>query len=282
MHYRVLSLTCQKRVQLKETPQITAIAVHGCLQSSGMLSAFPFDRRDQISAQGSSCPLCTNTQEEFRMIQIASTKPQKRQSFSELAILKKNRFRDAYHLALDLADKTPDAQQIAARSIIEEYFRLEQISPDAVLDRSALYFAAKPIKVNGVYKFLVPGTVKRELINVPLFLLRTKAALVEPLVEEKAFERATTAVEAVRLTLTPERVNGIISFIADAKQFYANKDTAGAERALGTALDHFNRATSEGLRRIKADAEKGKRSNEVAGSRRTLADLRKKFSNRTY
>jgi Skp family chaperone for outer membrane proteins len=52
---------------------------------------------------------------------------------------------------------------------------------------------------------------------------------------------------------------------------------AGAEKAIGTALDHFNRAAIEGLRRIKSDAERGKRSNEVAGTRRKLSDLRKKL-----
>jgi hypothetical protein len=103
------------------------------------------------------------------MIQIALTDTKTSQPLPELAILKENRFRDAYHLALDLADKTPDAQQAAARTIIEQYSRLEKIAANALLDRTSLYFANKPIKVNGVYRFLIPGTVKKELINVPLF-----------------------------------------------------------------------------------------------------------------
>jgi hypothetical protein len=54
-------------------------------------------------------------------------------------------------------------------------------------------------------------------------------------------------------------------FIFDAKNFYASHDAAGA--ALGTALDHLNRADDDGLRRIKSDAERGKRANAVAGTR---------------
>jgi hypothetical protein len=75
----------------------------------------------------------------------------------------------------------------------------------------------------------------------------------------------------------PERVNGIISFISDAKQFYARDNVPGAERAIGTAVDHLNRAATEGLRRIKSDAERGKRSNEISGTRRTLSNLRTKL-----
>ena len=147
----------------------------------------------------------------------------------------------------------------------------------APLNSDSFYFADKPIKAADKYKFLVPGTIKRELIVGTLLLLTPKAASVERLVEAKEFDGAVSAVEAVRLTLVPERVNGIVSFISDAKKFYANHDTADAERALGTALDHLNRAAAEGLRRIKTDAEKGKRSNEVAGTRKTLADFRKKL-----
>src|SRR5689334_18653478 len=114
---------------------------------------------EQISLEGS------------RMIQIAKPDAENHACCPELAILSGNRFRDAYHVALDLADKNPAAQQTAARGIIEEYFRLESISSIAPLDRNSLYFAEKPIRVNGVYKFLVPGTVNKELIKVPLFLL---------------------------------------------------------------------------------------------------------------
>jgi hypothetical protein len=131
--------------------------------------------------------------------------------------------------------------------------------------------------VDGKYKFLLPGTIKKERIDGRLFLLRPKAGTLKRLVEAKEFDGAVSAVEAVRLTLMPERVNGIISFISDAKQFYGSRNMAGAEKAIGTALDHFKRAAIEGLRRIKSDAERGKRSNEVAGTRRTLADLRRKL-----
>ncbi len=204
------------------------------------------------------------------------TKPKPVPAVSMVSILKSNEFREAYHQALNLADKTPEAQQATARKIIEGYFRLEEIAPNTPLTSDSFYFTDKPIEVAGHYKFLVPGTIKRELIAGTLFLLIPKAASVERLVEAKEFDGAVSAVEAVRLTLVPERVNGIVSFISDAKKFYVNNDTAGAERALGTALDHLNRAAAEGLRSIKTDAEKGKRSNEVAGTRKTLADLRNK------
>jgi hypothetical protein len=84
-------------------------------------------------------------------------------------------------------------------------------------------------------------------------------------------------VEAVRLSLTPERVNGIISFISDAKKFYANHQTASAEKAIATSLDHLNRAASDGLGKLKTEAEKGKRANEVAVTRRIVTELRKKL-----
>src|SRR5262249_12966930 len=95
--------------------------------------------------------------------------------------------------------------------------------------------------------------------------------------EAKEFDGAVSAVEAVRLTLVPERVNGIVAFISDAKKFYASNDTAGAEKSIGTSLDHLNRAATEGLGRITPEAEKGKRSNEIAGTRRVLANLRRKL-----
>jgi hypothetical protein len=104
-----------------------------------------------------------------------------------------------------------------------------------------------------------------------------KRPVVPSLVDAKQFGAAIASVEAVRLTLIPERVNGIISFIADAQKFYANGDATGAERAIGTAIDHFNRAATDGLRRIQADAERGKRSNELAGPRRQLTELRMKL-----
>ena len=194
-----------------------------------------------------------------------------------ITILKSNEFRQAYHEALNLADKTPEAQQATARKIVEGYFRLEEIARNTRLNSDSFYFTEKPIKVAGNFKFLVPGTIKRELIAGTLFLLTPKAASAERLVEAKEFDGAVSAVEAVRLTLVPERVNGIVSFISDAKKFYASNDTAGAERAIGTAQDHLNRAAAEGLRSIKTEAEKGKRSNEVAGTRRALADLRRKL-----
>ena len=196
---------------------------------------------------------------------------------SVLTILKSNEFRQAYHQALNLADKTPEAQQEVARKVIEGYFRLEETAPSTPLNSGAFYFTEQPIEVEGHYKFLVPGTIKRELLAGTLFLLTPKVASAERLVEAKEFDGAISAVEAVRLTLIPERVNGIVSFIADARKFYANNDTAGAEKAIGTALDHLNRAAAEGLQRIKTDAEKGKRSNEIAGTRRALADLRRKL-----
>jgi hypothetical protein len=143
------------------------------------------------------------------------------------------------------------------------------------LSPGSYYFTEKPIEVAGKYKFLVPGSIKRELIAGPLFLLTTQAMSAEQLVEVKKFDATISAVEAVRLTLIPERVNGIVSFILDAKKFYARHDTNGAERAIGTALDHLNRAAADGLRRITSDAERGKRANEISGTRRALADLRK-------
>jgi len=107
------------------------------------------------------------------------------------------------------------------------------------------------------------------LIKVPLFLLKTKAAMVARL-ETKDFERAIASVEAVRLTLTPERVNGILSFILDSKQLYLKGDPAGAEKAVGTALSHLNRAAAEGLLRIKNGAEQGRKANEIVGTQRTM------------
>jgi hypothetical protein len=194
-----------------------------------------------------------------------------------LSILKSNEFREAYHQALKLADKTPEAQQATARKIIEGYFHLVEIAPNAPLNTDSFYFTDKPIEVAGKYKFLVPGTIQRELISGTLSLLAPKTPSIERLVDAKAFDGAVSAVEAVRLTLVPERVNGIVSFISDAKKLYANSDTAGAEKAIGTAIDHLNRAATEGLARVKTDAEKGKRSNEIAGTRRAIADLRRKL-----
>jgi hypothetical protein len=194
-----------------------------------------------------------------------------------LSILKSPEFRQAYHQALDRADKTPEAQRNAAQKVIECYFGLEEIAPYSPLNPGSIYFTERPIRADGTYKFLVPGTLKRESIAGRLFLLTSKAASVERLVEAKEFDGAISAVEAVRLTLIPERVNGIISFISDAKKFYSHHDTAGAERAIATSLDHLNRAAADGLRRIKTDAEKGKRANEVAGTRRKLMDLRLKL-----
>src|SRR5262245_19887450 len=173
------------------------------------------------------------------------TKPKTAPAVSVHSILKSDEFRQAYHQALNLADKTPEAQQAAAREIIEGYFCLEKITPKALLNSDSFYFAEAPIVVEGKYKFLVPGTIKRDLIAGTLFLLIPKAAVVVRLVEAKEFDSAISAVEAVRLTLIPERVNGIVSFISDAKKFYANNDVAGAERSIGTALDHLNRAADE-------------------------------------
>ena len=194
-----------------------------------------------------------------------------------LSVLKSHEFRQAYHQALDQADIAPAAQQATARSILEAYFGLEEIAPTAPLHSDSVYFTEKPVEVHGHYKFLVPGTVNRDLVPGPLFLLTPKAPLVERLIEDKEFGGAISAVEAVRLTLIPERVNGIISFIADAKHFYADDDVASSERAIATALDHMNRAAADGLRRIESDAERGKRSNEVAGTRRKLAALRRRL-----
>jgi hypothetical protein len=193
-----------------------------------------------------------------------------------LSILKSLEFRDAYHQALDRAN-SPESQQVAARKVVEDYFVLEETKPNAPLISGSYYFAEQPIRVDGTCKFLLPGTIKRECITGRLFLLTTKAVSKELLVAEKEFDSAISAVEAVRLTLMPERVNGIISFISDAKKFYAHHDTAGAERAIATSLDHLNRAATDGIAKIKSDAEKGKRANEVAGTRRNLSALRRKL-----
>jgi hypothetical protein len=196
---------------------------------------------------------------------------------SVLSILKSNEFRQAYHQASNLADKTPEAQTATARKTFEVYFSFEEIVPDTPLNADSFYFTEIPIEVGGKYKCLVPGTIKRELIAGTLYLLKPKVAPVERLVQTREFDAAISSVEAVRLTLIPERVNGIVSFIADAKKFYANNATAGAEKAIATAMEHLNRAAADGIRRIKTEAERGKRSNEVAGTRRALADLRKKL-----
>jgi hypothetical protein len=194
-----------------------------------------------------------------------------------LSILKSLEFRQAYHQAVDRADGAPEAKQAAARKVVESYFALEETELDAPLDPSSFYFAEQPVRVDGTYKFLLPGTIHRESITGRLLLLKSKAVSDERLIAEKEFDSAISAVEAVRLTLMPERVNGIISFISDAKKFYIHHDTAGAERAIATSLDHLNRAATDGMAKIKTDAEKGKRANEVAGTRRTLNDLRKKL-----
>jgi hypothetical protein len=205
------------------------------------------------------------------------TQPAPTAAVAVLSVLKSHDFRQAYHQAVDQADVTPAAQQTTVRSIIEAYFDLEEIAPTAPLHAGSVYFTEEPVEVHGHAKFLVPGDVHRDLIPGSLFLLTPKAPLVERLIEAKEFGGAISAVEAVRLTLIPERVNGIVSFIADAKQYYAHNDVVGAERAVGAALDHMNRAAADGLRRIESDAERGKRSNEVAGTRRKLANLRMKL-----
>jgi hypothetical protein len=194
-----------------------------------------------------------------------------------LSILKSHEFRQAYHDAIDRSDVSPAVQENTARKIIEAYFSLEPIDAAAPLRCDAVYFTTHGVDVHGHAKFLVPGAVDRHLVHGPLFRLTPRARTLEPLVEPKEFGRAVSAVEAVRLTLVPERVNGIISFIADAKQYYAAEDIGGAERAIATAMDHFNRAASDGLRKIGSDGERGKRGNEVAGTRRKLADLRHKL-----
>lgn len=209
-----------------------------------------------------------------------------------LAVLKSHEFRQAYHAAVDRPDISPAAQETTARSIIEAFFGLEPIDPAAPLRADAVYFTAHAVEVHGHAKFLVPGDVHCGQLPGPLFRLTPKApepaiatnpapALVpagaEPLVQFQDFGRAIAAVEAVRLTLIPERVNGIISFIADAKQHYVAGEIDRAEHSIGTAMDHFNRAAGDGLRRIPTEAERGKRGNELAGTRRRLADLRRKL-----
>jgi hypothetical protein len=193
------------------------------------------------------------------------------------SILKSKQFRQAYHEALQAADQTVPAQRLAARKVIENYFSLKESASITPRKSDSFYFAEVPVKVAGTYKFLVPGTIKQELRIGPLLLLTPKSTSAERLLQPEEFDRAVRAVEAVRLTLIPERVNGIISFISDAKKFYMNGDAAGSERAIRTAQDHFSRAAAEGLRRINSDAEKGRRSNEIAGTRRIFADLRKKL-----
>jgi hypothetical protein len=194
-----------------------------------------------------------------------------------LSILQSPEFRQAYHQALDRADKTPEAQHTAAQKVVESYFGLEELAPDAPLNPGSFYFIERPIKVDSTYKSLVPGTINRECIAGRLFLLTSKAAAVEQLVQPKEFDSAVSAVEAVRLSLTPERVNGIISFISDAKKFYAHHETASAEKAIATSLEHLNRAATDGLGKIKSEAEKGKKANEVAVTRRIVTELRKKL-----
>jgi len=212
------------------------------------------------------------------VIQV-STAPKRNSAptVSIISVLKSHEFRQAYHQALNRANQAPNAQLAAARSIVESYFQLQEITRITRLNPHSIYFLERPIEANGHHKFLVPGTVKREMIPGRLLLLAPKAASIERLVDPREFDRAVSSVQAVRLTLAPERVNGIISFISDAKRFYAACDSACAERAIGTAVDHLNRAASDGLRKITTDAEKGKRSNEIAGTRRTLADLRRKL-----
>ena len=222
------------------------------------------------------------------MAPLAAAEPDAGPTVAVLAVLKSHDFRQAYHQAVDRVDVTPAAQQVTARSIVEAYFGLEAIAPTAPLRTGAVYFTERPVEVHGHAKFLVPGDVHRAIVPGPLFLLTPRApeptAPPDPtapaeewLVAAKEFGAATSAVEAVRLTLVPERVNGIISFIADAKKFYDQGDVAGAERSMGTALDHMNRAAADGLRNIQSDAERGKRANEVAGTRRRLTVLRRKL-----
>lgn len=186
-------------------------------------------------------------------------------------------FRHAYHEALDHTAHTPEAQRESARKVLEKYFSLEEIEPSTPLDPEAFYFIDQAVEIHGIYKFLVPGSVHRELIVGHIYLLKPKATAVEHLVKAKEFDSAVAAVEAVRLTLIPERVNGIISFISDARRFFDHEDLVGAERSIGTALDHFNRAANDGLRKINSEAERGKRGNELAGTRRSLSDMRRKL-----
>ncbi len=87
----------------------------------------------------------------------------------------------------------------------------------------------------------------------------------------------TIKLQTNSVTLTPARVNGILSFILDAKQLDVKGDPAGAGKAVGTALDHLNRAAAEGLLRINNGAEQGRKANEVVGTQRAIAGLRKKL-----
>jgi ATP-dependent DNA ligase len=105
-------------------------------------------------------------------------KPKTAAAVSMLSILKSNEFRQAYHQALNLADNSPEAQKATARKVIEGYFSLEEIAPNTPLNSDSVYFTEEPIEVAGTYKFLVPGTIKRELIAGTLFLLSPKAASV--------------------------------------------------------------------------------------------------------
>lgn len=194
-----------------------------------------------------------------------------------ISTLHSHEFRHAYHEALDHSAHTPEAQRESARKVLENYFCLEEISPGTPLNADQFYFIDQAVEIHGVYKFLVPGTVHRELIVGHVFLLKPKPTNVEHTVKAKEFDGAIAGVEAVRLTLIPERVNGIISFISDAKRFFDHDDLVGAERSIGTALDHFNRAANDGLRKINSEAERGKRGNELAGTRRVLNDMRRKL-----
>ncbi|MGD9636132.1 MAG: hypothetical protein AB7U97_22820, partial [Pirellulales bacterium] len=173
-----------------------------------------------------------------------------------LSVLKSREFRQAYHEAVDRLELSHAAQEITARQILEAYFGLEPVDSAAPLSNEAVYFTAHAVDVHGHAKFLVPGTVHCNHLPGPLFRLTQKApqhavaaaptAAVESFVQFKDFGRAIASVEAVRLTLIPERVNGIISFIADAKQHYAAGEVDRAERSIGIATDHFNRAAGDG------------------------------------
>ena len=73
-----------------------------------------------------------------------------------LSVLISSEFRHDYHQALDIADKTPAAQQTTARKIIESYFGLEEIEPNTQLNSGSIYFTERPFKVENTYKFLEP------------------------------------------------------------------------------------------------------------------------------
>jgi hypothetical protein len=58
-------------------------------------------------------------------------------------------FRHAYHEALDHTAHTPEAQRECARKVLERYFDLEEIAPNAPLKVEAFYFIDQAVEIHG-------------------------------------------------------------------------------------------------------------------------------------